>query len=96
MKWDACQKTHPLENQCVENRMSFRTLRDKFAGYFYQLKNVIVTRYSISGSGQSNEKPIEQVSLHFEEIIAVYQTPDLQSDSYLGSGYQWKIEVGDS
>ncbi|MBN1664042.1 MAG: type VI secretion system tube protein Hcp [Deltaproteobacteria bacterium] len=64
--------------------------------YSYVLKNVMVSRYSISGSGQSYEKPIEQVSLHFEEIIAVYQTPDLQSDSYLGSGYQWKIEVGDS
>ena len=42
----------------------------------YELKNVLVTSYSVSGSGQDGARPTETFSLNFEEIKVTYTTQD--------------------
>ncbi|MBN1664041.1 MAG: type VI secretion system tube protein Hcp [Deltaproteobacteria bacterium] len=70
---------------------------DRLTYYTYELKNVTVISYTISGSGQSNERPIEQLSLHFDEIRVTYLlTPDPQSGLHFEIGYEWKVELRDS
>lgn len=38
----------------------------------YELKNVLVTSYQVSGSGQAEDVPSEDFSLNFEEIKVTY------------------------
>ena len=40
--------------------------------YKYELKNVLVTSYNVSGAGQSDDAPAEDFSLNFEEIKVTY------------------------
>lgn len=40
--------------------------------YRYELKNVMVTSYSVSGATQSDQRPVEQFSLNFEKIEWTY------------------------
>jgi len=48
---------------------SVTTIKNKQEPYLtYKLKNVLVTSYNISGSGQSEDVPAEDFSLNFEEI----------------------------
>ncbi len=49
--------------------------------YAYELTNVLVTSYSVSGSGQSEEVPIEDFSLNFEEIKVTYTELDERTGS---------------
>ncbi|MBN2328983.1 MAG: type VI secretion system tube protein Hcp [Candidatus Omnitrophica bacterium] len=63
--------------------------------FIYELKNVIVTSYSISGSGQSEEVPVEDISLNFEEIKVTYTEMDAQGMSKGNIEYQWKVEEGE-
>ena len=44
--------------------------------YTYELKNVLVTSYSVGGSGTVDDVPIENVSLNFEEIKVTYTEND--------------------
>ena len=44
--------------------------------YRYELKNVLVTSYNISGSGQDEDVPMEDFSLNFEEIKVTYTEND--------------------
>ena len=44
--------------------------------YAYELKNVQVTSYNISGSGQAEQVPTENFSLNFEEIKVTYTECD--------------------
>lgn len=63
--------------------------------YFkYELKNVLVTSYGISGSGQSEDVPTEDFSLNFEEIKVTYNEADSQGKSKGKVEYQWKVEEG--
>lgn len=49
--------------------------------YAYELKNVQVTSYSVSGSGQSEDVPTEDFSLNFEEIKVTYTELDDRTGS---------------
>jgi type VI secretion system secreted protein Hcp len=65
--------------------------------YFrYELKNVLVTSYDISGSGQSEEVPMETLSLNFEEIKVTYTETDAAGKSKGNVEYTWKVEEGES
>jgi len=64
--------------------------------YFrYELKNVQVTSYGISGSGQAEEVPTEECSLNFEEIKVTYTEADSGGKSKGNVEYSWKVEEGE-
>lgn len=61
----------------------------------YELTNVIVTSYNISGSGQSESVPTESLSLNFEEIKVTYTEQDKATGQSKGNvEYAWKVEEG--
>jgi hypothetical protein len=55
------------------SRMRLRTKEGRQSYYKYELKNVLVTSYSVSGAAQSEDVPSEDFSLNFEEIKVGYQ-----------------------
>ena len=64
--------------------------------YAYELKNVLVTSYNIGGSGQSEQVPMEDFSLNFEEIKVTYTETDSAGKSKGKVEYAWKVEEGQS
>ena len=56
----------------------------------------MVTSYDISGSGQSEEVPMETFSLNFEEIKVTYTECDREGKSKGNVEYSWKVEEGES
>lgn len=60
--------------------------------YAYELKNVMVTSYDISGSGQSEDVPTETFSLNFEEIKVTYTEVDQAGASKGNVEYTWRVE----
>lgn len=62
----------------------------------YELTNVMVTSYSISGSGQSGDVPMESISLNFEEIKVTYTENDSSGRSEGNVEYSWNVEKGES
>jgi type VI secretion system secreted protein Hcp len=64
--------------------------------YAYELKNVQVVNYVVSGSGQSDEVPMEEFSLNFEEIKATYTETDAKGKSKGNVEYSWKVEEAES
>jgi type VI secretion system secreted protein Hcp len=62
--------------------------------YAYELKNVMVTNYSIAGSGQSDDVPTEDFGLNFEEIKTTYTETDSKGASKGNVEYSWKVEEG--
>lgn len=64
--------------------------------YRYELKNVMVTSYSFAGSGQDGTRPVEQLSLNFEEIKVVYTERDSTGASQGTVEFTWKVEEGES
>ena len=64
--------------------------------YRYELKNVLVTSYNVSGSGQSEEVPTEQFSLNFEEIKVTYTENDNKGGKKGNVEYSWKVEEGEA
>ena len=60
--------------------------------YAYELTNVMVTSYSISGD--ADDRPTEEVSLNFEEIKVTYTEFDSQGSSKGNIEYNWKVEKG--
>ena len=63
--------------------------------YRYELKNVQVVSYNISGSGQAEEVPMEEFSLNFEEIKVTYTECDSKGKSKGNIEYTWKVEEGE-
>ena len=63
--------------------------------YAYELTNVLVTSYNISGSGQSEDVPTEDFSLNFEEIKVTYTEADSKGHSKGKVEYSWKVEEGE-
>lgn len=59
--------------------------------YAYELKNVIIASYHISGSGQSEDVPTEEISLSFEEIKATYTEFDATGKAKGNVEYQWSV-----
>jgi type VI secretion system secreted protein Hcp len=64
--------------------------------YRYELKNVMVTSYNVSGSGQSEDVPMEDFSLNFEEIKTTYTEVGPDGSSKGNVEYSWKVEEGES
>ena len=60
--------------------------------YKYELKNVMVTSYTVSGGSQ--DKPHEQFSLNFEEIKVTYTEMDEKGSKKGDVAYGWKVEEG--
>ena len=63
--------------------------------YRYELKNVLVTSYNVSGSGQSEDVPMEDFSLNFEEVKVTYTENDNKGKSKGNVEYSWKVEEGE-
>ena len=60
--------------------------------YAYELKDVLVTSYHISGS--SDDKPMENISLNFEEIKVTYTECDNKGKKKGSTDYSWKVAEG--
>lgn len=58
--------------------------------YKYELKNVLVTSYNVSGGSQ--DKPMENFSLNFEEIKVTYTEMDSKGKKKGNVEYSWKVE----
>lgn len=63
--------------------------------YAYELTNVLVTSYNISGAGQSESVPMEDFSLNFEEIKVTYTETDNAGKKVGNVEYTWKVEEGE-
>jgi type VI secretion system secreted protein Hcp len=63
--------------------------------YRYELKNVLVTSYSVSGAAQSEENPAEDFSLNFEEVKVTYTENDNKGKKKGNVEYGWKVEEGE-
>jgi len=63
--------------------------------YAYELKNVQVVSYDISGSGQSEDVPMENLSFNFEEIKVTYTENDSKGKKKGNIEYTWKVEEGE-
>jgi type VI secretion system secreted protein Hcp len=63
--------------------------------YFaYELKNVQVVRYALSGSGQAEQVPVEDFQLNFEEITVTYSENDPTGSPKGNVEYSWNVEEG--
>jgi type VI secretion system Hcp family effector len=77
--------------------------------YTYELKNVIITSYSIGSTGMDDvtpsglplvaaggpsDLPMEQLSLNFEEIKVIYTKTDSAGSAGGKVEYTWKVEEG--
>ena len=61
--------------------------------YKYELTNVMVTSYSISGD--ADERPTEQVSLNFEEIKTTYTEYGSDGSKKGNAETSWNVEKGE-
>ena len=64
--------------------------------YRYELTNVMVTSYNVSGSGQAEDVPVEDFSLNFEEIKVTYTENDNAGKKKGNVEYSWKVEEGET
>lgn len=64
--------------------------------YRYELKNVLVTSYSISGSGQSEDVPMEDFSLNYEEVKVTYTENDAAGKTKGNVEYEFKVEQAEN
>jgi len=64
--------------------------------YAYELKNVQIVSYDISGSGQADDVPHESFSLNFEEIKVTYTENDEKGKKKGNIEYTWKVEEGET
>jgi type VI secretion system secreted protein Hcp len=60
----------------------------------YELKNVLVTSYSLNAVGQSEQKPMESFSLNFEEIKMTYNEIGPDGKKVGAVDYSWKVQEG--
>ena len=63
--------------------------------YAYELKNVLVTSYNINGGGQSEDVPVEDFALNFEEIKVTYTETSRKGKKKGNVEYSWKVEEGE-
>jgi type VI secretion system secreted protein Hcp len=81
----------------VEIHLTASTTDEGRVTYFaYELTNVLVTSYSVSGSGQAESVPIEDFSLNFEEIKTTYTENDSKGKKKGNVEYSWKVEEGET
>ena len=56
----------------------------------------MVTSYLLTGSGQAEDVPTEEISLDYEEIKVTYTERDSTGSSKGNVEYSWKVEEGES
>lgn len=61
--------------------------------YVCEMKNVVVSGYSIAGSSPE-ERPVETFSLNFEEIKVIYTEVDQAGRKKGNVEYTWKVAQG--
>jgi type VI secretion system secreted protein Hcp len=61
--------------------------------YKYELKNVMITSYNISGQS-GDGVPMEEVAFNFEEIKVTYTEYDSNGRKKGNVEYEWKVEKG--
>lgn len=61
--------------------------------YAYELKNVQITSYSLSGSA-ADGRPLEEVSFNYEEIKTTYTKQNRDGSSGGNVEFEWKVEEG--
>lgn len=77
----------------VEIHATVSTVGDGRVTYFaYELKNVMVTSYTVNGSDQG--KPSEDFELNYEEISVKYSEMDAKGGKKGDVAYGWKVEEG--
>lgn len=64
--------------------------------YAYELKNCQVVSYSVSGSGQSETVPTENIKINFEEIKVTYTECDSKGQKKGNVEYSWKVEEAET
>ena len=64
--------------------------------YTYELKNVLISSYSVGGSSMPEGVPLESVTLNFEEIKVTYTETDDAGKKKGNIEYSWKVEEGRS
>ena len=64
--------------------------------YAYELKNVQIVSYDISGSGQADDVPMENFALNFEEIKVTYTENDSAGKKKGNVEYSWKVQEGEA
>ncbi len=62
--------------------------------YAYELTNVLVTSYNVSGSTDGEDVPVESFSLNYEEIKVTYTENDSKGNKKGNVEYSWKVEEG--
>ena len=60
--------------------------------FMYELKNVMITSYSISGD--TDQVPMEELALNFNEIKVTYTEMDSKGIKKGNIEYSWKVEEG--
>jgi type VI secretion system secreted protein Hcp len=89
---DAVCKGAHLPKVQIHVTRAFPSGRSVF--YAYELKDVLITSYHVSGSAESATLPIEEISLNFDEIKVTYTEYD---DAGLKKGnveYSYKVSTG--
>ncbi len=61
----------------------------------FELKNAIVTSYTIGSEDVNNIYPIETFTLKFEEVKVTYTETDEDGSSMGNVEYEWKVEKGE-
>jgi type VI secretion system secreted protein Hcp len=61
----------------------------------YELKNVAISSYHVSGAGQADQVPTDSFSLNFEEIKVTYTENDNKGKKKGNVEYSWKVEEGE-
>lgn len=65
--------------------------------YLYELKNVQITSYQISGSSAGSDSvPTETLSLNFDSIKTVFTEYDAAGRAKGQVEFEWKVEEGES
>jgi len=62
----------------------------------FELEDVRITSYSMSGSTQGEDVPVMEVSLNFEKIKVTYTEFDPKGAKKGNVEYSWKVEEGTS
>jgi type VI protein secretion system component Hcp len=63
--------------------------------YKYELSNVLITNFYCFGD-TSEDAPVEEFSLNFEEITVTYTEFDAEGKSKGNVEFTWKVEEGEA
>ncbi len=74
---------------CRDMDGSFKTV------YRYELSNVLITNFYCSGR-TSEDVPVEEFSLNFEEITVIYTEFDDDGKSKGNVEFTWKVEEAEA